>query len=151
MSSGLKADVKSLRTWFDPSNRYIDLAFVLQVKETGEFSRVFGGCYDRWSRRYAGAADDIWILQVSAEQFKAIMSSAKLWLGFGGRGSGKSHFLARWALTRIIDNCGWQLQITSPTYKKTKILHSTLLAVAAVVVARPPNPHWQPRLTEWPI
>jgi len=61
-------------------------------------------------------------MTVSAPQAAWITDAHPMLLGFGGRGSGKSHAMAVWALCRVIGHVGHRLQLTSPTFKKTEIL-----------------------------
>lgn len=122
-----KQRTEYLAAKLDDSRRLVNLALGLRVKETGELATIVGGKYDTFSGAYVGEADHAEVLWVSEAQWKWISDPSRLVLGYGGRGSGKSHGLARWALLRVIAIPGWQLMAVSPTYKKTQILWTKIL------------------------
>ena len=134
--------IRTLETLLSPTERFRSLALQLVVYErrngkavpTGRRSRVYGGTWDRWRRAWCAIPPTVVYLPCSASQLDFIEEKKRKAMALGGRGSGKSEGLVLWALVLAVDNPGWSIQLTSPTYKKTVILWRKIL--------RKTNRHW---------
>ena len=115
----------------DRSKRLISLALRLRVyvdvdgtaQPCDTVSGIFGGTWDVWGKHYVDVPpSEVVELSVTARQYEALLHPARKKMALGGRGGGKSHFVARWALVKALTRAGHQIQLTSPTYKKARII-----------------------------
>ena len=93
-------------------------------------SQVYGGRWDNWTRRYSGQEPDlvnVVEIPVSRKQYKIITDPRRHRLVHAGRGGGKSHALAVWALIMALSIPHGSGQLFSPSGKKSETLWNKLL------------------------
>ena len=139
MALGLQGRLTALQQALDPSNRLVDQAAQLQVKETGEMVgaphgmagwnlNIWGGVWDKWTRSWTGELPrEIITIEVSQRQLDFILDQHERVSGKGGRGGGKSEALAIKSVCRALTHAGFPGQIVSPTYKLVKVVWTKLL------------------------
>jgi len=127
-------------------NEY-DIAIRLRCKETGEYSRIFGGRWNKWEKRYLSdeeiahqietAPHDlareraklrVHTLDVHRRQFKFIMDfESRLIMVISGRRGGKSRGSGYKGLVNLVEKPGIGGQIVCPSFPKSKIMWAYML------------------------
>jgi hypothetical protein len=126
--------ISRLQSLIDPARQLTNLAVQLVAVErrnNGKLkevyrSRVFGGLWHKAKKRYVGPGKPV-LIKVSKKQFRLITGEKLHRLVVAGRGSGKSHGLAVWALCKSLDKPFGSGQLFSPTFKKSDLLWRKLL------------------------
>jgi len=137
MALGLQGQIKEIKTILDAKNRYIDIAVQFQVwdiinkktQATEQKSKVYGGRFDVWDRKYVEGVDIVNILPCSLKQFELIESESNRIESSGGRGGGKSEAGVLRCLRYVCENPGEFGEIVSPSFRLTKILWEKILAM----------------------
>ena len=126
MALGWKDRLGRLESELSPDNRYIDIAFELEIYDrdirgklvsTGQKSEVFGGRWDKHILEWAGEPRKILTLKCSHTQFELVTCDSERIEGGGGRGGGKTKGGGLWSLKQMVESPMGYGRIIAPTYQ----------------------------------